>query len=58
MSVSTSSGAHVEEFTRNDSCDECGYHGLVDCWFDPELGYGGFDCPVCTTSHTRYPEGN
>lgn len=55
MSVSTSSGAHVEEFTRTDSCDHCGYHGLVDCWFDPELGRGGFDCPVCTMSHERSP---
>lgn len=41
------------EFTRTDACDHCGYHGLVDCWFDAETLSGGFDCPVCTTYHER-----
>lgn len=58
MSVSTSSGAHVEEFTTREHCEHCHYHGVVDAWFDPETGRGGFDCPVCMTENVRYPEGD
>ena len=51
--VSMSSGVHVEEFTRTDSCDRCPYTGVVDCWYDPEIHTGGFDCPSCATPNDR-----
>jgi RNA polymerase subunit RPABC4/transcription elongation factor Spt4 len=53
VSVSRSSGVNVEEITYRDVCEVCGYHGLVDAWYDPETLSGGFDCPVCTTTHER-----
>lgn len=58
MTGGFSSGQLLEEFVATDQCDHCPYFGRVDKWWDPELGYGGFTCPSCTTENHRYPEGN
>ena len=51
--MSMTSGVHVEEFTRTDSCDRCPYTGVVDCWYDPEIHTGGFYCPTCDAFNDR-----
>ena len=45
------SGQSVEEWTRQESCPACRYHGVVDAWFDPELMQGGWKCPACESEY-------
>lgn len=47
----TTSGVHVEEWTRQEFCPACRYHGVVDAWFDPELLSGGWKCPACESEY-------
>ena len=41
------SGQNVQEWTCQESCPHCLYHGVVDAWYDPELFQGGWKCPGC-----------
>jgi hypothetical protein len=50
--MSLSSGVHVTEVVAMRDC-ECGFHGFVDAWADPETRTGGWACPDCDLQHVN-----
>lgn len=53
--MSRTSGQFETDRPEWRDCDGCGWGGIVDVWYDPELRMTGWDCTGCNGS-TFTPE--
>ncbi len=45
--------ADLSEVHDIDTDERCDWDGDVEWWADPEIGYTGWDCPRCGTTHSE-----